>query len=88
MSFYPFGAIAVLYRAGSVLKPYLLIRNRGVANDLTAVKLLTVHINSRNLMIVVSGVMVNSLVRVAAAGVKGYLIFAAAHIAAAALLVI
>ena len=87
MSFYPFGTITVLYRVGLVLKPYLLIGNRGIANDLPAVKLLTVHINSRDLMIVVSGIIVNSLVRVAAACVKSYLVFAAAHIAAAALLV-
>ncbi len=53
---------------------------------LLAVKIFLAHINSGYLMIVIGGVVVNSLVGVAAACVKGYLKFAA-YVAAASLLV-
>ena len=71
----------------SVNKINLFARNELKAEQIRSVKIFPVHIDCRNLMVVIGCVIINSLVGVTAGGINGNLILFFAHIAAASLLV-
>ena len=70
----------------SVLHGNLLALHQRIAGQLAAVQIFPVHIHGGNLVVAVGGVVVNALVGVAAAGVKGDFVLAAVQLTAAALL--
>ena len=72
---------------GLILHFYLLARNKGIAGKTFAVKIFSVHIHRRNLVIFVGGVVIYALVRVTAGGVKGDFVLAPLQLATAPLLV-
>ena len=65
----------------------LLARHRRKAAKRFAIKILAVHINRRNLMIVIRRIIVNSLRRIAAGSKERDLILSVRHLAASSLLV-
>ena len=65
----------------------LLFLNHRIAHQQTAVQIFLVHIYSGNLMIVISRIIVNTFIRIAAAGIKGNFIVTLPHITASSLLV-
>ena len=65
----------------------LLARHRRKAAKRFAIKILAVHINRRNLMIVIRRIIVNSLRRIAAGSIERDLILSVRHLAASSLLV-
>ena len=71
----------------SVLHGNLLALHQRIAGQLAAVQIFPVHIHGGNLVVAVGGVVVNALVGVAAAGVKGDFVLAALQLATAPLLV-
>ena len=72
---------------GSILHFYLLPRDKRIFYGSISVKVLPVHVHSGYLMIFVGGVIIYALSCAAAGGVKGDLIFALVHHAAASLLI-
>lgn len=71
----------------SILILNLLPDNRGIADQRFSVKILAVHINGGDLVIVIRRVVINPLVGIAAGRVKRDLEFPFAYVAAAALLI-
>lgn len=65
----------------------LLTRHRSKAAECFAVKVLMMHIDSRNLMIVVRRVVIDSSRRIAAGRIERDLILAVRHLTASSLLV-
>ena len=76
--------ISVFY---SVLVLYLLPRNQRITDKTACVKVFSVHIDRRNLMIFIGRVVVNTFACVTAGGVKRDFIFFVADVTAAPLLV-
>lgn len=76
-----------LYRIFLILHMNLLARHRRKAAKRFAIKILAVHINRRNLMIVIRRIIVNSLRRIAAGSIERDLILSVRHLAASSLLV-
>lgn len=65
----------------------LLARHRRKAAKRFAIEILAVHINRRNLMIVIRRIIVNSLRRIAAGSIERDLILSVRHLTASSLLV-
>ena len=76
-----------LYDIISVLHFNTFAAKQRIANKLSAVKIFTVHIDARYLMVFVGGIIVNSLVGITAGGVNGDLVLPLPYITAAALLI-
>ena len=58
-----------------ILIPHLLFRNRLVNDQAVAIQIFLTHIHGGDLVVIVGGVVVNSLAYIAAAGLEGDLIF-------------
>ena len=58
-----------------ILIPHLLFRNRLVNDQAVAIQILLVHIYGSDLVVIVGGVVINSLAYIAAAGVERDFVF-------------
>ena len=71
----------------SVLHPDLFFFDKRIPDQRPAVQILLMHVNRRDLMIVISRIIVNAPVRIAAGRIERDLIFAVVQFAAASLLI-
>jgi hypothetical protein len=65
----------------------LLIQNKRITDKMVAIQILTVHIYSGNLMVMIRGIIVDTFVRIATGGINGNFVFSFLYLAAAPLLI-
>ena len=83
---FDFYRLYYFYFLYSILKINLFACTHRIANQLCSIQIFPVHVNRRNLMIVISGVIVDALARIVADRVNGFFILTIFHLAAPILL--